>query len=145
MKFAGKVPRNNDNMRTEFAWMVGLDADHQNIAKWELVNDYDNVFLILPKLNTSLNAVGANISKIENPSAVLYDPRFVEHLKTKNKKVFIIQEGPSWLFNDYEIQQQFGYINSLPIHDIPSLMIEDSFAHNDIIHESRKRRSNNRR
>ena len=150
MGFAGKVPRNNDNMRTEFAWMVGLDADHQNIGKWEIVNDYDNVFLILPKLNTSLNAVGANISKIENPSAVLYNPRFVEHLKTKNKKVFIIQEGPSWLFNDYEISQQFGYINSLlacdgifvhnnidkkfykgitynqvPVNVIPTLMIED--------------------
>ena len=36
MGFAGKVPRNNDNMRTEFAWMVGLDADHQNIENGNL-------------------------------------------------------------------------------------------------------------
>lgn len=125
MAFAGKVPRNNDNMRTEFAWMVALDADHENIGKYETINGYDNVFLILPKLNTTLNAVGASISKVENPAAIFYDPRFVEHLKRKNKKVFIIQEGPSWLFNDYEIAQQFGYINSL-------LTCDGIFVHNKI-------------
>ena len=31
MGFQGKVPRTHDNMRTEFAWMVALDADHYNI------------------------------------------------------------------------------------------------------------------
>ena len=26
MGFAGKIPRNHTNMRTEFAWMCALDA-----------------------------------------------------------------------------------------------------------------------
>ena len=28
MGFTGKIPRTHENMRTEFAWMVALDADH---------------------------------------------------------------------------------------------------------------------
>ena len=31
MGFTGKIPRTHENMRTEFAWMVALDADHYNI------------------------------------------------------------------------------------------------------------------
>ena len=31
MGFTGKISRKHDNMRTEFAWMCALDADHYNI------------------------------------------------------------------------------------------------------------------
>jgi hypothetical protein len=31
MGFVGKIPENHPNMRTEFAWMHALDADHYNI------------------------------------------------------------------------------------------------------------------
>ena len=31
MGFGGKVPRTHKNMRTEFAWMVALNADHYNL------------------------------------------------------------------------------------------------------------------
>jgi hypothetical protein len=31
MNFKGKIPRNYDNMRVEFAWMVALNAHHYNI------------------------------------------------------------------------------------------------------------------
>ena len=30
MGFGGKIPRNHDNMRTEFAWMCALNADHHS-------------------------------------------------------------------------------------------------------------------
>ena len=48
MGFNGKVPRNHKNMRTEFAWMVGSDAEHFNL------NDvpsqkYDLGIVITPK------------------------------------------------------------------------------------------------
>ena len=36
MGFAGKIPRNHTNMRTEFAWMCALDAEHENIGKYEV-------------------------------------------------------------------------------------------------------------
>jgi hypothetical protein len=31
MGFVGKIPATHPNMRTEFAWMHALDADHYNI------------------------------------------------------------------------------------------------------------------
>ena len=31
MGFRGRVPRTHTNMRTEFAWMVGSDAEHFNL------------------------------------------------------------------------------------------------------------------
>ena len=31
MGFQGKIPRNHPNMRTEFAWIVALNADHYNL------------------------------------------------------------------------------------------------------------------
>ena len=150
MGFAGKIPRNHTNMRTEFAWMCALDAEHENIGKYESVKGYDHVFIILPKLRTSLSADATKIADVDNPSAVFYSPKLIEELKSSNDKVYILQEGPSWLFNDYEIEQQFNYINSLsscdgvfvhnkidkkfykgitygqvPVNVIPTLMIED--------------------
>ena len=48
MGFNGKVPRTHDNMRTEFAWMVALNADHYNIK--EVPNKkYDLGITIIPK------------------------------------------------------------------------------------------------
>jgi len=31
MNFTGKIPRDHPNMRTEFAWMCALEADHWNM------------------------------------------------------------------------------------------------------------------
>jgi hypothetical protein len=31
MGFEGKVPSNHSNMRTEFAWMHALNADHRHL------------------------------------------------------------------------------------------------------------------
>ena len=33
MGFVGKIPRNHPNMRTEFAWMCSLNADHYNLQQ----------------------------------------------------------------------------------------------------------------
>ena len=49
--FDGKIPRDFDNMRTEYAWYVGLDATHHNIESIQsLDNDmYDLGIVIIPK------------------------------------------------------------------------------------------------
>ena len=39
MGFTGKVSRNHPNMRTEFAWMCALEADHYNINS-NSINSY---------------------------------------------------------------------------------------------------------
>ena len=50
MGFQGKIPRTHENMRTEFAWMVALNANHYNINS--IPNQqYDLGIVIIPKKN----------------------------------------------------------------------------------------------
>ena len=96
MRFTGKVPRNHTNMRTEFAWMVALDADHYNID--EVPNKkYDLGIVIIPKNNPQFN---------------------FEKLKKYCNKVAIMQEGPHWYFQDYNLENQIKYFNTLTSADI---------------------------
>ena len=127
MGFVGKVPANHPNMRTEFAWMHALDADHYNIhlfgSSKNLV-DYDVVFVIFPKGKTFLSSEGSRLIEGVNPVSPLLDQPIVERLKEKgNKKIYYIQEGPHWWWNDYEIVDQIKFYNFLSKTD-------GIFAHN---------------
>jgi len=148
--FRGKVPSNHPNCRTEMAWMVALDAIHYNIWDYSEVKEYDVVFIIVPKGDLNLNIVGVELIKKENPISSLLSSNFIEILKSNNKKVCFIQEGPVNLTNDYSLPDQFNYYNQLqecdilfahnhenlkwykglfpnkPVHVIPTLMIEDA-------------------
>jgi hypothetical protein len=151
MGFSGKIPVNHPNMRTEFAWMNALDADHFNLTSDIFkVRDYDKVFIIFPKGKTFLSAEGSKLIKEINPvSSILNEGgELVELLKRFNKSVYFIQEGPSWWFNDYELVDQINFINMIKQSDgiyahneydkkfwlgftekvyvIPTLMIEES-------------------
>ena len=119
-----KVPSNHPNMRTEYAWMYALDAIHYHIGDVNIVKDYDHVFIIIPKGLVYLNAVGSKLSDDKNPTSNWLSSNFIDTLKSNNKKVHYIQEGPSWLFNDYEIIDQFNFYNSLSNCD-------SIFAHNE--------------
>lgn len=122
--FKGKITSTHLNMRTEFAWMYALDADHYNINEYKIVNNYDNVFIILPKGILNLNAVGSKIANNKNTSSEILSLSIVKTLKNNNQKVHYIQEGPSWLFNEYEIIDQFNFYNNLAECD-------SIFAHNE--------------
>jgi hypothetical protein len=150
MAFQGKIPVNNLNMRTEFAWMYALDADHHSIYSLENVRDYDHIFVIFPKGKTFLSAEGSKLINGENPVSGLLNSNLIEILKKTNKKVYYVQEGPHWWWNDYEVLDQVSFYNMLAKVDkifahnhsdlnyyaglfpeknislIPSLMIEDS-------------------
>ena len=54
MNFIGKIPRTHTNMRTEFAWMVALDADHYNINQVP-EDKYDLGIIIIPKKNPNFD------------------------------------------------------------------------------------------
>lgn len=97
MGFTGKVPRTHTNMRTEFAWMAAMDADHYNFTQ-------------LPKQEYDLGIV---INSKNHPDKVN-----VPALKTKCKKVGIMQEGPFWYFQDYPLANQIHYFNNLTSADI---------------------------
>lgn len=127
MGFEGKIPPNHPNMRTEFAWMFTLDADHFNIHNYEKVKGYDAVFIIFPKSTVNLNAVGVpmQIPGGMDKDMSIYTKPVVEILKNNNKKVCNVQEGPSWFFNEYSMDTQFHFYNQLSECDV-------LFAHNQI-------------
>lgn len=124
MGFEGKVPSNHYNMRTEFAWMNALNADHRNLYSYTDIKEYDHVFIIFPKGEVFLNSIGVKLIEKKNPvSDILREP-LIETLKLNNKKVHFIQEGPHWLFNDYEIHDQIYFYNLISKCD-------SIFAHNE--------------
>jgi len=124
MGFTGKVPVDHQNMRTEFAWMYASDADHFNIRIFSGIADYDKVFIIFPKGKTFLSAEGSTLIKGINPISDLLKVDLVKKLKENNKEVFIIQEGPCWWFNDYELDDQINFINMIRSSD-------GIYAHNE--------------
>jgi len=134
MSFRGKVPRTHDNMRTEFAWMVALNADHYNINSAHQISyetKIDLGIVIIPKKNPNFN---------------------LDSIKSVCDKVAVMQEGPHWYFQDYTLDKQIEYFNTLTSADIifvhnkldkeyyegltkhadvrvmPSLMIEDAIG-----------------
>ena len=126
-QYQGKVSRNHPNMRTDLAWICSLKADHWNIN--QLPNQqYDLGIVIIPKKNQQFD-----LSKI----------------KQYCNEVAVMQEGPNWYWQDYPLQQQIWYYNTIQESDfmfvhnesdkkyyegltgkkckiLPSLMIEDS-------------------
>jgi len=103
MPFTGKVNRTHKNMRTEFAWMTSLDATHHNLNDVPS-ESYDLGIVIVPK---------------KKPDSVN-----LEHIKKFCKKVGVMQEGPFWLFQDYNLENQIHYYNNLIESDI-------IFTHNE--------------
>lgn len=121
----GKIPREHNNMRTEFAWMHTLDADHYNIHQYAQVKGYDAIFVIFPKATVKLNAVGVEmVTNTTDKDISIYEKPVIETLKQNNGKVCNVQEGPSWFFNEYDLPTQFNFYNHLSECDV-------LFAHNE--------------
>ena len=118
------VYRDHNNLRTEFAWMIALDADHYNFVRDQPPSGYDLVIVIIPKGEVFLNAIGIRLGhNHSNPTSGLLHSNFINDLKERNEKVGYVQEGPNWLFNDYSIDDQFAFYARLAEVDI-------IFAHN---------------
>lgn len=124
MGFEGKIPINHPNMRTEFAWMYALNADHYCIYDFNTIKDYDHVFIIFPKGVLFLSAEGSKLVNGVNPVSQLLSNNFIHTLKENNNKIHYIQEGPHWWFNDYELIDQINFYNMLSNCD-------SIFAHNE--------------
>lgn len=119
MGFTGQIPDTHENMRTEFAWMNALKATHHPLVEYTNVKDYDLVIIIWPKGKTYLNSEGLRMeSDIPNLLTKYLDLDIVQTLKKNNGKVAYMQEGPSWFFNDYTIEEQFKYYNQIAESDI---------------------------
>lgn len=161
MGFEGKIPANHPNMRTEFAWMYALDADHRPISYFDRLESYDHVFIIFPKGRVYLSAEAMQITEGVNPVTPLLRLDIVNTIKSKNRFVHYIQEGPHWWYNDYEVRDQIHFYNLVascdsifahnesdthyykgmfpgkPVHVIPSLMIEQSVGFTSVTKEDK--------
>ena len=49
MGFEGKIPSNHPNMRTEFAWMYALEANHHTLFEYQNVIKSRPCFYYFPK------------------------------------------------------------------------------------------------
>ena len=124
MGFEGKIPSNHSNMRTEFAWMHALNADHRHIHHFKEVQGYDHVFVIFPKGKLYLSAEGSQLAADQNPVSELLIKEPVERLKLTNKKVYVVQEGPHWWWNDYNMYDQVRFFNMM-------VACDGIYAHNE--------------
>ena len=124
MNFQGKIPVNHTNMRTEFAWMHALNADHRNLYHYEEIQDYDHVFIIFPKGQINYSTIGVKLGDIPNPHSQLLASDWLLKLKANNKKVYYVQEGPHWMYNELEIADQIHFYNMLA-------SVDAIFAHNN--------------
>lgn len=109
----GKVSLDNPNMRNDLStkWLLG--AEHYPIFNLPQVlnhfgkNYFDFGIVTLPKTNTD--------------QLLKFD--MMGSLKKLCKKTISMQEGPHWYFQDYTMEQQIWWYNSLTEFDV-------LFAHN---------------
>ena len=100
MKFTGKISRTDEKMRTEFARMCALEATHYPINSAHQIsyeNKIDLGIIIIPKKNPNFD---------------------IKNLKSICSKIAVMQEGPHWYFQDYSLEKQIWYFNTLTESDI---------------------------
>ena len=102
--FDGKIERDFNNMRTEYAWYVALDTTHHYVGHLPSMenNMYDLGVIIIPK------------KKIEQLTQV----DLIGQMRGVCKKIGFMQEGPAWYFQDYPMDQQIWFYNTLMEMDV---------------------------
>lgn len=95
----GKVPKNHPNMRNDMAWMHTLDVTHYPISQIPNLKDgeFDIGIVTIPKTNIS------QLMQID----------ITKQMKRVCKKIGTMQEGPHWYFQDYSMEQQIWFYNTL--------------------------------
>ena len=94
----GKISRNFRGMRNDSAWMCVLDATHYPIWEVHTIQEkYDLGIVTLPK---------KNIDKLSQYP-------LIENLRKCCNKIAYMQEGPHWYFQDYPLNQQIWFYNTL--------------------------------
>jgi hypothetical protein len=108
---AGKVLRKDNNLRTDLAWMCALEAEHHFVGKdlSSIEERYDIGIFIVPKTHIEY------VSQLS----------IVENMRRVCKKIGIMQEGPHWYFQDYQLEYQVWFFNTLAEMDF-------LLCHNDI-------------
>ena len=138
------IERNTPHVPVDLAQQCALKAYNHHYSQLEqMKNEWDVVILLIPKTQEDRNNLY---------SLFPYDSEnneLVTKAKQISKQVWYMQEGPSWIFQDLPIHQQFwhysvltnvdgilcenktdipyykGLVGDKQVTDIPSVMIED--------------------
>ena len=132
------IPRNHPNMRVDLAQQCILNSPNIHYSNISQTNEkFDVAILLIPKTEQDRNQ--------------LYNIDIVTESRKIAKKVWFMQEGPAWIFQDLPLHQQFWHYNvlsavdgilcenetdinyfkgllidkTIPVFDIPSVMVED--------------------
>lgn len=132
------IPRNHPNMRVDLAQQCILNSPNIHYSNISQTNEkFDVAILLIPKTEQDRNQ--------------LYNIDIVAESRKIAKKVWFMQEGPAWIFQDLPLHQQFWHYNvlsavdgilcenetdinyfkgllidkTIPVFDIPSVMVED--------------------
>ena len=111
--WTGKVSIDNPNMRNDVSTKYVLGAEHYpifqipNVIKRFEKDHFDFAIVTLPKTNID------QLAHID----------LVGELRKISKKVISMQEGPHWYFQDYKMDEQIWWYNTLTEFDM-------LFAHN---------------
>ena len=98
----GKVPRSFEGMRNDSAWMCVLDATHFPINQIPTNEKFDLGIVTIPKKNVD----------------VLSKYPLIENLRKCCDKIAYMQEDPHWYFQDYPLDQQIWFFNTLQEMDL---------------------------
>ena len=103
MNMTGKIDRSIENMRTEFAWMSALQADHLPLRSVDSFtpgtseDKFDISIIIFPK------SIPKDLLKVD----------VVEKIRYRSTKVGFMQEGPSWYFQSLDIEPMFWFMDQM--------------------------------
>ena len=100
--FDGKILRDYENMRTEYAWYVGLDAIHHHVGN-------------LPSMESEMYDLGIVI--IPKNKEMLFNYPLVDELKRICKKIATMQESTYWYWQGGSVESQLWYHNILQSMD----------------------------
>jgi hypothetical protein len=135
--FGGINRKDHTHLPVDLAQQTILQADNCHYSQINRINKrYDVCILLIPKTEQDRNS--------------LYNIDIVAKGREIADKVWFMQEGPSWIFQDLPLHQQFWHYNVLaevdgilcenktdipyfkglvdkdkPVWDIPSVMVED--------------------
>ena len=86
-----KFKRDHANARTDVAWCIALDAPMCSLS--DLPDEkFDLGIVIIPKKNPNVD---------------------LDFIRKCCDNVAVMQEGPHWFFQDYQVEWQFHYYNTL--------------------------------
>jgi hypothetical protein len=103
-EFEGKVPKNYPSLKGGMAWISLLDATHFNIYNIpsNIDKKYDLGIFNIPK---------TKVSKLKHRN-------LIDEILSFCIKSAYIQEGPHWYWQDYTLDEQIWYLNTISTSDI---------------------------